>query len=286
MSTGFLQHLDFGAAGGAVSGTLKTTGGNWDDDAAKDWDFSIGGTADPKHGIVKATGSCTYLPSGATPSTFINYGLRASMTSPTITGLVFEGGTDSVAFKHDYAYLNRIALSGRIGENLQCSFDWMALQPSVIAVPSWQTLDTNTTYEWFQAATNTLDGSAAMQMQSFELAIENNVRIESDLDTGKVTNKKRWGQVAYCGSERVTCTVTCIATPSSARLDEPLNDIPDGTATWAASFTNAASQTLTIACANLTLVGRAMPFTLPDSTVVHTFRYEGKPNTANTVVIS
>lgn len=286
MSSGFFQHLDFGAANGAVSGTLKATGGNWDDDASRDWDFSIGGTPDAKHGIVKATGSCTYMPSGATPSTVLNYGLRASVTSPTVTGLRFEGGTDAVAFRHDYAYINRLSLSGRIGESLSASFDWMALQPSVIVVPAWQTLDTYAVYEWFHGTTTTVDGTSAMQMQSFEITVENNLRIESDLDAGKVTNKKRWGQLCYCGSERVTATITAISMPATARLVMPLNDIPDATATASIVFTNSASQTLTIAMANLALVGRAMPITMPDATVIHTFRYEGKPNTANTIAIT
>jgi len=286
LTTGFLQHLDVGAAGGSPSVTMKITGGNWRHLTGVDFDLSLGGTANARYGMIEASGSGTFLPAGTAAATILNYGLRTTTTAAGVTALVLQGGDSTRAFKMDYAYFNRVSLSGRVGGTLEASFDWIARQPSAIAVPTWTAYDSGTTYQWFQAATNTLDGGTTLAMQSFELSIENGLRAETNLDSGKSTNEKRWPAEVCIGTERVTGNFTVGVPPGSNRLQQAWYDAPDGTVAFAATFTNAAPNTLTIAVANLTLGEWSQPFEGSDGTAWYTINYVGKPNTANTVAIS
>jgi len=283
LRTGIIQGLDYGV-GASVTATIgKVTGGTWATDASLDWLVSIGGGVDAQWGMVGCTGTATFQP---TAVGILSSGLRATMTSPSLSDLTFEGGTTSEKFRHANAKINRMVLEAGVGSALQATVDWVARTPSQPSAAAFQTADAGAIFQWFQGVCTI--NSATYSMQNFSVTVENNLTPHSSLDTA-TTDSQRFPEELVIGSERVSGTFNIGVPPgttATAGLGEPWADIPDITSSASLAFTSATPTTLTIALAGMSIKSWSMPWVGPGDIVMYTLEFDAKPDQAAAIAIS
>ena len=252
-------------------------GGSFNNDAAHEWEYAMGGVATPGLGLVDASGSVDFRP---TDATFINKALRSTLTGQP-SSLVFETGTDSEAYKHEYAKIASLSLSGAVNARLSASASWIAMTPSQIAVPSWGSRHSGDPFHWYQG-TVTVSGGA-YTMTEFSVEVNNNVRAFGSLDEASAGSLRHPEEViAFQEEVSMTCTVNV---PLGSNAMDVWDDAPPTGLVASLAFTSAAPTTLTIALANLTLTGWQKAYQVNDI-VAWALTLTGQPNTADTIAIS
>jgi len=282
LRTGFVQGLDYGVGASVTATVGKVSGGSWENDTALDYLFSLSGAADAQYGMVGATGTATFAPTSAT---LMALALRASITSPSLSDLTFQGGDTTSKFKHVNAKINRLTLEGRVGQPLMSTIEWIARTPSQITGAAFESVDTGSIMQWYQGVCTI--NSLTYSMQSFSITVENNITPYSSLDTA-TTDSQRLPEELVIGAERVRGSFE-IGVPPTANVelgfDDSWADAPVATQDASLAFTNAAATTVTIALAGMTISRWSMPF-VPDGVAFATVEMECKPNTANSIAIS
>lgn len=283
--SGFVDYLDWGAGASTSASVGKVTGGSWDIDGKIEWVTTMGGVAHLKAGMVAATCSATFTPAGTDAETLLNYAIRATPTSPTLTDLCLQGGTSSEAFQFLNTKVNRLSLKCSVESQLEATMDFVARTPSAIAVPSWRAANTLNPFNWW-GGTCTI-GGAAYTMQDFTVNIDNRIRAYSSLDT-KSADTRRFPEELVVGVDEVTGSFSTAVPLGSGPMVEPWVDDPDQTVAFSLALTNLGTggQTLTITGANFVMTGWSMPFVTPDDIVITKFEYSGKPNTSGTIAIT
>jgi hypothetical protein len=279
---GFLLNLEYGVGTSTTATVGKVNGGQWGPHSSgKSFDYAISGVSAEKYGMVVAGGNATFWP---TAVGILASASRATITSSAMPALTFQGGNSREAWKHATAYIDSLDLEcaapdGKVSANLT----WVATTPSNIAVPTWQAAATGSEFHWFQGVC-TIDG-AAYGMQSFKASLKNNLTPYSSLDS-KSAGSARLPEGFNIGNEEVTAQAVVMVPPTTSGLSEAWADVPDATVEMSLAFTNAASTTMTLALANLTLTDWNFNYVDSAGNSVYTIDYIGKPNTANTWALS
>jgi len=282
LRTGFVQGLDYGEGASVTATAGKVTGGSWETDTGLDYLFSLSGAADAQYGMVGATGTATFAPTAAT---LMALALRASVTTPTLTDLTFEGGDTTSKFRHVSSKINRLTLEGRIGQPLMSTIEWISRTPSQITGAGYQTVDAGAILQWYQGVC-TLNG-ATYSMQSFSVTVENNLTPYSSLDTATAA-AQRHPEELVIGAERVRGSFELGVPPGtavSAGLDDGWADAPTATNGASLAFTSATPVTVTITLANMTLTRWSVPW-VADGVAFYTVEFEATPNTAGAIGIA
>lgn len=272
--SGFLQYFEWSQAGQnsyAVPG--KITGGSYSNDGVVSYATAQGGISDMELGIVVPSGSVEFDVTD-TSSGLIAYAFRSSYTS-ALSGIDVQCGTSLDGYKHATAYVNRLRLSSRVGGRLSATVEWQALTPSTIAVPTWAARDTAAPFQWFDGVCTI--GGAAYSLQDFSVDMNNNCQAYSSLDQGSA-GSLRLPEEILGHDESVTARATIAVPLSPTGLGEPWADYPGEAGTLSLAFTDANSNTCTIALGNASLNSWEMPFVTSKDVVLWTCNFVCKVN--------
>lgn len=282
MRTGHIQGLDYGVGASVTATAGKVTGGTWATDTSLDWLLSLSGAADAQYGMVGATGTATIAP---TDATLMALALRASMTSPSLSDLTFQGGDTTTKFKHVAAKINRLTLEGRIGQPLQTTVEWIARTPSEITGAAFETVDSGAILQWYQGVCtlNTLTYS----MQSFSITVDNNLVPYSSLDTA-TTDAQRHPEELVVGNEVVRASFELGTPPASnaiAGIHQGWQDAPSVANLASLAFTSATPTVVTVTLGNMAVTSSSIPF-VADGVALFSVEMEAKPNAAGAISIA
>jgi hypothetical protein len=274
--TGLNQFLDWGTATTVNACVGKVTGGSLNYDSALAHREGIGAQDSIVGGPIVPGGSMDVIVQDAS---LLAYAKRASVTAPTMTALCFAGGYSGAGRKQTGAYINTMRLACSVGEPLTASIEWLALTDEAYATAQ-QTYLTGSTFEWF-TGTASVGGSTTLEVQSFELNINNNLEPIYSLDA-KTTNQMRWPDSIKIGSQEITLNVDCLIHPSTVAIADIFGDTLGIATTCVFTLVGgtAGTQTATLTVTTLSRKTSPIPFVVGGGLVTYALSYEAPKDTA------
>lgn len=230
--------------------------------------LTVGGPLEPG-------GTASYEVSAVT---WLNYAIRASITSPALTDLCFVGNYSGDARKQTGAKISKITLKGAVRSALTADIEWKCLT-DVADTSTPQAALSTTVFEWF-TGTALIDG-VARQCQDFTIELDNSVEYIYSLDT-TTENTRRFPDALHVGSQTFSVQTTTLTRPTTTEFAAVQADTLSVSDTCVFTFIGGTSgtQTLTITCSNLTPTGIAVPFSVGGEIKSYDRNFTGKKDTA------
>lgn len=278
--TGLCQFLDWGASTTIASSMGKVTGGSITYDSAVTHREGIGAQDDMVGGPIPLGGSADIILQN---EALVAYALRSAYTCPSLTEFCVAGGEFADARKQTGCKVNTLGLSCSIGEPLTASFEWMATGDAAYSTAA-QAYDTEYTWEWF-TATASVAANAALEVQSFEISLNNNCEQIWTLDTA-TGDQKRWPDYIKVGSQEVTVSVEALVmqhatTPAAVIQDTLATDL---TCVFTFLGGTSGTDTMTITTSNLARATAGVPWTVGGSLVAYPYTFEAKKDASSLTV--
>ena len=279
--TGLGEYLNYGTAS-ANTNAGRVTGGELRANPNHIWRPSIQGKHASGRGIWNGGGTATIEVADAT---LIGYGLRASMTSPGLTALYFEGGMVDTGgniqgWTQSGCAIDSVEVSIAVGDPLTATITWLASDQADNEAPS-STSPSATHFEWFEGAC-TFD-ALTYALQSMTFTVNNNLEPISSVEA-KGANTLVLPEDFKIGKETVTMSADMLVFPGTTHW----NLHEDIAVTGLGAVISAVSGGHTITCTLANVAGTAvrMPFAADDGSVLFHFEGEGEPNNTTTVAFT
>ena len=278
--TGLCQFLDWGASTTISASMGKVTGGSLTYDSAVTHREGIGAQDSMVGGPIPLGGSADVI---LQSEAIIAYALRSAYTCPTLTDFCIAGGKLADARKQTGCKINTLGLSCSIGEPLSASIEWLATGDAAYATAA-QAYDAEYTWEWFTATAN-VAANSALQVQSFEISLNNNCEHIWTLDTATET-QQRLPDAIKVGSQEVTVSVEALVMQHATTPAALIQDTLATNLTCVFTFKGGTSgtDTMTITASNLARATAGVPWTVGGGLIAYPYTFEAKKDAASLTV--
>lgn len=272
--TGLIQFLDWGTGSTVNASIGKVTGGDMTPDSNLQHREGIGANDHIVGGPITLGGNATVQ---LQSESILSYAIRSGFTSPSLTALSFAGGKQAAGRKHTGCYINTLGLTCSVGEALAASIAWLGTGQDVYTTAA-TAHSSDVTWEWF-TATATIAGSAARQVTSWEISLNNNVEPVWTLDTS-TAGQMRLPDALHIGSQEITFKCDVLVQPDATDIGDILGDTlaTNSTASLVVKGGTSGTDTMTIALSNLSRKSAAIPFVVGGGLVTYSLEFECKKN--------
>jgi len=282
MDVGLQQFLDYGVGASITATCGKVTSGEvGPNDSALVHREGIGAQDDVVGGAVAFGGNQTFT---VESELLLAYALRSSFTTPSLTDLTFAGGKNLAGRQHTGAKIDTLALHCAFNEGLTADIAWLATSDAAYATAP-KGYNSDKTWEW-GGASAVMPDSMNLQVQSWDLNINNNLSLQYYQDTSK-SGARRWPDAIHVGSQEVTLRADVLVQPDATIIDDIIGDTLGValTATLTLLGGTSGTDTMTIALTSLSRKSAPVPLSAGGGLITYSMEWEAKKD-ASVISIS